>query len=232
MSKKLSVLVTAGPTREFIDPVRFISNASSGLTGCLIAGAAAQDKASVTLISGPSAIPPPAKTRTVKADSAEEMFIQAMKYFPGADIFISSAAVCDYAPSAVSKKKLKKSSGVLTLKLQPTRDILFEAGRMLRSASRADTGGKFRLPKVLVGFALETGNIIKNAKEKLLTKNLDLVVANTPRTIGAKTIEAFLMERSGKLTKTGRLDKRIFARVLWNKAKEIHAKKTAQQRPG
>jgi phosphopantothenoylcysteine decarboxylase/phosphopantothenate--cysteine ligase len=100
--KKIAVMVTAGATREYLDPVRFLSNASSGLMGYLTAEAAGKDGASVTLISGPTNLPPPSNVRTIFVQSASEMYEQVMKYFPKTDIFISSAAVSDYRPANAS----------------------------------------------------------------------------------------------------------------------------------
>ena len=116
------------------------------------------------------------------------------------------------------KKKLKKKNSPLTLKLVPTRDILYEVSSKLARAKRSS--------KVLVGFALETENLLKNAKEKMRRKGLDLIAANVPGTAGAKTIRGFLINRSGETKKINRMDKRKFARILWNSAKEAYVKKS------
>jgi phosphopantothenoylcysteine decarboxylase/phosphopantothenate--cysteine ligase len=163
--KGQTVLVTAGPTRELIDPVRFISNPSSGKMGFAIARAFRQRGAQVTLISGPVAIAPPAGVRYLPVQSAAEMRSAVTKHFKGSTIIVKSAAVADYRPSTVSARKIKKGSKTLTLSLERTIDILAELG--------AKKGNR-----ILVGFAAETHNMREHAVEKLKNKNLDLIVAN------------------------------------------------------
>lgn len=163
------VLVTAGPTREPIDPVRFISNPSSGKMGYAIARVAASRGADVTLVSGPTQLPDPAGVKVVRVETAEQM-ARAVELEQGAmDLFVGAAAVSDYRPATPSPQKIKKSPGDETLVLARTPDIL--AGLGARCAGRKDA-------PVLVGFAAETDEVIARAREKLKGKRCDLVVAN------------------------------------------------------
>ena len=162
-------MVTAGPTREPIDPVRFISNPSSGKMGYALAGVAARRGAEVVLVSGPTALPEPPGVRTVRVETADEM-ARAVEAVAGPmDLFVGAAAVSDYRPAVAAPHKLKKRPGGETLQLTRTPDIL--AGLGARLGGRADG-------PVLVGFAAETEDVIANAREKLKGKRCDLVVAN------------------------------------------------------
>jgi phosphopantothenoylcysteine decarboxylase/phosphopantothenate--cysteine ligase len=163
------VLVTAGPTREPIDPVRFISNPSSGKMGYAVASVAARRGAEVVLVSGPTALADPPGCRTVRVDTAEEMARAVEAEAAGLDLFVAAAAVSDYRPKTSSRSKLKKGDGDETLTLARTPDIL--AGMGARWAGKADS-------PVLVGFAAETEEVIARAREKLKRKRCDLVVAN------------------------------------------------------
>ncbi len=171
---KKKVLVTAGPTYEKIDPVRFIGNFSSGTMGFALAAEAARKGAEVTLITGPVALslPHPA-IRRIDVESAAGMYEACMREAGDADLIIMAAAVADYTLDQPSPSKLKKSPSGLTLKLQPTRDILRELG--IRKPAR----------QVLVGFALETGDGLESAREKLKSKNLDFIVLNSLSDPGA-----------------------------------------------
>ncbi len=172
--KGCSVLVTAGPTREAIDPVRFIGNHSSGKMGYALAEVCAERGAEVFLVSGPSSLQvqhPSIKKTTV--ESAEEMFEVAKKYYPQANSAIFAAAVADYTPKTKSCQKLKKSSENLQLELKKTKDIALELGKM-------KTGHQIH-----IGFALETENEEENAHKKLIKKNLDAIVLNSLQDEGA-----------------------------------------------
>ena len=170
------VVVTAGPTREPIDPVRFISNPSSGKMGYALAVVAARRGAEVVLVSGPTVLPDPPGVRTIRVDTAEEM-ARAVDAEAGAfDLFVGAAAVSDYRPAAAAPHKIKKKAADETLQLVRTTDIL--AGLGQRVAGRADA-------PVLVGFAAETEEVILRAREKLKGKRCDLVVANRVGTPGA-----------------------------------------------
>jgi phosphopantothenoylcysteine decarboxylase/phosphopantothenate--cysteine ligase len=163
------VVVTAGPTREPIDPVRFISNPSSGKMGYALAAVAARRGAEVVLVSGPTALADPAGCRTVRVETAEEMARAVEEVAGGMDLFIGAAAVSDYRPTRSASQKVKKGQGDETLQLTRTPDIL--AGLGARFAGKPDA-------PVLVGFAAETEEVIAHAREKLKGKRCDLVVAN------------------------------------------------------
>lgn len=172
--KNKKVLVTAGPTYESIDPVRFIGNHSSGKMGFAIAEEFARHGADVTLISGPTdlnSINP--NIKRIDVTSANEMFEKTVKAFTKSDIAVMSAAVADYTPEKVSITKIKKSGDELHLKLKKTKDILAELGKHKTKK------------QILVGFALETNNEVANAKQKLQKKNLDFIVLNSLRSKGA-----------------------------------------------
>ena len=172
----MRLLVTAGPTREYLDAVRFLSNASSGKMGFACAAAAARAGHDVTLVTGPVALPDPPRVRTVRVTSADDMYRAVMKVYPRTDAAIMTAAVGDYRPAERFAGKLKKSSETLTLKLVRTRDILKEMGRKKGN-------------RILVGFALEVQDAVHQALVKYKKKNLDYVVLNTPRTFAADTMD-------------------------------------------
>ncbi|MBW1798050.1 MAG: bifunctional phosphopantothenoylcysteine decarboxylase/phosphopantothenate--cysteine ligase CoaBC, partial [Deltaproteobacteria bacterium] len=161
------VLVTAGPTVEPIDPVRYISNRSSGRMGFALAKAARRRGASVTLVSGPVSLMPPYGVTFIPVKTAEEMRNTVLENRPGCDIIIKAAAVSDYRPKESAQQKIKKGPDSLSLDLVKNPDILSELG---------DTKKKF--PCVLVGFAAETEDLLANAEAKLKAKNLDMIVAN------------------------------------------------------
>jgi phosphopantothenoylcysteine decarboxylase/phosphopantothenate--cysteine ligase len=163
------VLVTAGPTREHIDPVRFISNPSSGKMGYALASVAARRGAEVVLVSGPTQLEDPPHVRTVRVENAEQMARAVEAEAGGMDLFVGAAAVSDYRPKTASPSKIKKGEGDERLELTRTPDIL--AGLGQRFAGKPDA-------PVLVGFAAETEEVIARAREKLKGKRCDLVVAN------------------------------------------------------
>jgi phosphopantothenoylcysteine synthetase/decarboxylase len=178
---KMHLLITAGGTREYIDPVRFISNASSGRMGYALAQAAVDVGHKVTLIST-SFLQPPVGIEFVGVDSAAEMFVAVKKHFPRCDCLIMAAAVADYAPVKQAKTKMKKTGKSLTIKLKPTVDILKWAGKH-KEVKRKKEKGKRR---IVVGFALEDKRLRANAEKKLKEKNLDIIIANSPAAIGAE----------------------------------------------
>ncbi len=159
------VLVNAGPTREPLDPVRFLSNRSSGRMGYALARAAQEAGAAVTLVSGPVALSPPERVVCRRVETAEEMRAAVLDAAATADLFIAAAAVADYRPRRVSREKLKKSVQTLTLELERTPDILAEVAALAA-------------PPFTVGFAAETTNVEHYARAKLAAKGLDLIVAN------------------------------------------------------
>ncbi|HSP11434.1 MAG TPA: bifunctional phosphopantothenoylcysteine decarboxylase/phosphopantothenate--cysteine ligase CoaBC [Salegentibacter sp.] len=171
--RKKTILITAGPTYEAIDPVRFIGNHSSGKMGFALAETAAGLGANVILISGPThlQISEP-NLKLIRVVSNDEMYAEVNKYFPEADVVIAAAAVSDYRPKQVATQKIKKSDNDLTLELEKTRDIL-------------GTLGENKTKQLLVGFALETNNELENARGKLQRKNLDFIVLNSLQDKGA-----------------------------------------------
>ncbi len=177
----MRILITAGGTREYLDPVRFISNASSGRMGYALARAALQAGHRVTLITAPTALKPPTGAKVIAVQSAAEMFQAVKELFPKCDCLIMAAAVADYTPAHPSKTKLKKQATKLTLELKPTPDILKWAGRQSR------VGHAHHETKIIVGFALEDKNLRSNAERKMRAKHLDIVIANPPGAIGAAT---------------------------------------------
>jgi len=170
------VVVTAGPTYEDIDPVRYVGNRSSGRMGFAIAAAAHARGANVTLVAGPTSLEPPATDEVIRVRRALEMHAAVMRTAAHADVVIMAAAVADYAPVAPAPEKIAKASDPLTLTLQRTPDILADLGQA--SAKRAT-------PLLLVGFAAETGNLLAKAREKRVRKNVDLIVANDVTAPGA-----------------------------------------------
>jgi phosphopantothenoylcysteine decarboxylase/phosphopantothenate--cysteine ligase len=191
--KGKKVLVTAGPTYESIDPVRFIGNHSSGRMGFAIAETFARQGAQVTLITGPTELQESnTNIKRIDVTSAEDMFEKTVKSFEKADIAVMSAAVADYTPEKVSITKIKKNGDELQLKLKKTKDILAELGR------------KKTKKQVLVGFALETDNEVQNAIKKLHAKNLDFIVLNSLKAKGAgfghSTNKVSIIDRNGTQT--------------------------------
>ena len=167
-----TVLVTAGPTCEDIDPVRFLSNRSSGKMGYEIAAAARARGATTILVSGPTQLPPPAEVRCLRVRSADEMRSQVLRHFQASTIVIKAAAVADFKPASLSGQKLKKGQAPPSLSLVPTPDILAE----LSSRKQG---------RILVGFAAETERVLENARRKLAAKKLDLLVVNDVTQEGA-----------------------------------------------
>ena len=159
-----TVLVTAGPTREKIDPVRYLTNRSSGRMGYAIAEAALRRGARVLLVSGPTAIAAPGAAELTPVESAEEMLAAVLKLLPESTVVIKTAAVADFRPKAAARQKIKRK-GEMTLALEPTADILAEVARRKTS-------------QVVVGFAAETENVLENARKKLASKSLDAIVVN------------------------------------------------------
>jgi phosphopantothenoylcysteine decarboxylase / phosphopantothenate---cysteine ligase len=168
----LRVLVTAGGTREAIDPVRFIGNRSSGKMGYALAAAAVARGAAVTLVSGPVTLQAPEGVRMILVESAEQMREAVLAEFPATDIVIKAAAVADYRPENTASQKIKKASDTLTINLTKNPDILAELGRL-------------KTTQILVGFAAETQDLARYALEKLQKKNLDMLVANDVTMAGA-----------------------------------------------
>lgn len=185
MATKLNILITAGGTREYIDPVRFISNASSGRMGIALARAAVRCGHTVTLIAANTMFRPPVGVKIVNVVSSDEMFKAVKAGFETCDCLIMAAAVSDYKPAKSSRTKIKKEQSVLSLQLKPTQDILKWAGRHKKAG------------QILVGFALEDTNLLENAEKKLHAKKLDMIVANEPAAIGSDRSTIHLKTKTG-----------------------------------
>jgi phosphopantothenoylcysteine decarboxylase / phosphopantothenate---cysteine ligase len=200
-------LVTAGPTREPIDPVRFLSNRSSGKMGYAIADAALAGGHEVVLISGPVHLKPPHAAKLISVSTSDEMFDAVDRHVRDCDVFVMCAAVADYKPAKVSATKIKKRAANSSLDLVPARDILASFAKRDRSF-------------FVVGFAAETNDVEENARQKLSEKNLDMIVAND---VGAKHSamesdenEVIILFRDGETKKFPRAQKKIIAHELVN----------------
>jgi phosphopantothenoylcysteine decarboxylase/phosphopantothenate--cysteine ligase len=210
-----SILVTASKTVEPIDPIRYLSNRSTGKMGFAIAQAASSRGAGVTLISGPSSLTPPPGIQFIPVSSASQMRNEVKKNYKKADCLIMAAAVSDFTPEKALPQKIKKDHSELVLKLKKTPDILKEVGK---------TKGK----KILVGFSLETENEIKNSKSKLKQKNLDLIVVNNPTQPGAgfegDTNIATIIDKKGKVQKLPLMSKEDLADKILDKVSALFKK--------
>jgi phosphopantothenoylcysteine decarboxylase/phosphopantothenate--cysteine ligase len=169
----MRILITAGGTREYIDPVRFVSNASSGKMGYALARAALTAGHKVTLITAPTTQRPPNGVKVVKVETTAQMFEAVRRSFEKCNCLIMAAAVADYTPAGFAKNKIKKTGKTLTIKLKPTTDILKWAGKYKKKN------------QILVGFALEDKAVRSRAEKKLKDKNLDMIVANSPSAVGS-----------------------------------------------
>jgi phosphopantothenoylcysteine decarboxylase/phosphopantothenate--cysteine ligase len=198
-------LITAGPTREPIDPVRYLSNRSSGKMGYAIAEAAIEAGHEVILISGPVDLDPPRNAELVSVSTGDEMFDAVHEHLKGRDLLVMCAAVADYKPKQVSKTKIKKRDANLSLELIPTRDILASLPKQDRQY-------------LVVGFAAETENVEANARKKLQEKNCDIVVANdisrADSGMESDENEVAILFRGGEIKKISRAPKKIVAREL------------------
>ena len=199
----MTFLITAGPTREPIDPVRYISNRSSGKMGYAIAEAALAAGHDVILISGPVNLEPPREAKFISVSTSDEMFDAVHQHADSSDICVLCAAVADYKPAEVSPVKIKKRAAQVSLELVPTRDILQSLG--------LQEDRKF----LLVGFAAETDHLEANAAKKLREKNCDIIVANDAR-IAMETDEneLLILFRDGETKKISRSSKKNLAREL------------------
>jgi phosphopantothenoylcysteine decarboxylase/phosphopantothenate--cysteine ligase len=198
-------VVTAGPTREPIDPVRFLSNRSSGKMGYAIAAAALESGHEVTLISGPVNLSPPERARFLSVTTSEEMFASVQRATGDCDVLVMCAAVADYKPAKFSPRKLKKENTTRSLELVPTRDILSAIGRGPRSF-------------LAIGFAAETNDVEENAQKKLRAKNCDMIIANdvsrAESGMESDENEVEIFFRNGERKKIRRAAKKTIAREL------------------
>ncbi len=206
-----SILITAGPTRENIDPVRYISNRSSGKMGYAIAEEAAQRGVDVILISGPTAISPPNVSEFISVTTSEEMLKAVEDKAKGKDAIIMAAAVADYRPESVAVGKIKKGAQTLDLKLTKTPDIACQLGKTKGSS-------------LLVGFAAETDDLIENASRKLKAKNMDLIIANDVSVEGFGFDSDFnkihILDKNGEVERTDTLSKKDIAGIIMDVIKE------------
>lgn len=199
----MTFLITAGPTREPIDPVRYISNRSSGRMGYAIAEAALDVGHDVILISGPVNLEPPVNAKFSSVSTSDEMFEAVHRHADESDVCVLCAAVADYKPAQVSPVKIKKSTDAISIQLVATRDILQSLGRQ--------RARKF----LLVGFAAETDHLEANAAKKLREKNCDIIVANDARiAMESDENELLILFRDGERKKISRAPKKILAREL------------------
>ncbi len=192
--KHLKVMITAGPTYEAIDPVRFIGNRSSGKMGLSLANKLAEKGAKVTLILGPSKLEPNKdKMKLIRVESAKEMYDVSMKTFPKSDVAIMAAAVADYRPKEIANQKIKKKTNNFQLDLEKTEDIAESLGKIKRK------------DQICIGFALETNNELTNAEKKLTKKNFDFIVLNSLRDKGAgfnhNTNKITIVKKGNKIKK-------------------------------
>ncbi len=212
-----TVLVTAGPTREPFDPVRFITNYSTGKMGYALAARARRRGASVILVSGPTSLPVPEGIVFLPVSSAAEMRDAVMRNLEKATIVIKSAAVADYRPSVCTGEKIKKKNGSLSLNLERNPDIVAEIGKKKKH-------------RILVGFAMESEDLVENAKAKLLAKNMDLIVANDLKQEGAgfqsDTNIVKILDREGGMEELPLMDKADVAERILDRAKELIARRT------
>ena len=209
----LRILVTAGPTHEPLDPVRYLSNPSSGKMGYAIADTAQIRGAEVTLISGPTYLKPPAVAKFTPCKTAAEMNSLVQKYLPECDVLVMTAAVGDFTAETLEKEKIKKCSGdSLVLNLVPTKDILMEVS-------------KVKTKQFVVGFAAETQNLIQSALEKLRNKKLDLIVANDISAPGigfqSDNNQVSLIDSSERIENLPRMTKKEIANILLDKIKQL-----------
>lgn len=215
------LLVTAGPTREELDPVRYLSNHSSGKMGYAIARAAQRRGAEVVLVSGPVCLEPPYAVKTIKVVSAAEMAEVALREFADATMIVKAAAVADYRPDIRAEEKMKKKGAPLTLALTLNPDILAEMG-------------KIKEDRILVGFAAETAALVENSLKKLREKNLDLLVANDVTQEGAgfsvDTNIVKILSRDGSIEDCPLMDKERLADVILDRILAVRDQKRGRGR--
>jgi len=213
----VKILITAGPTEEPLDPVRFITNLSSGKMGYALALAAHRRGAEVTLITGPATLPLPPVETIIKVRTAKQMHKAVMDNYKKAKIIIKAAAVADYCPKVMALEKIKKDKKTLSLELEKNPDIIAEIG-------------KNKGNRVLIGFAMETQNLLANAAEKLKEKNMDLIVANDLKEEGAgfrtDTNIITIIDRTGKSESFGKMTKIEAAGEILNRVKKIINRKS------
>ena len=209
------VLVTAGPTREFLDPVRHLTNPSSGKMGYALARAAKWRGAEVTLVSGPSSLTPPQGVSLIRVTTAQEMYAAVTKQFTQMDAVVMAAAVSDYRPKKRAEEKIKKNKASESLDLEKTEDILLRLGELKEG-------------QILVGFAAETEDLLENAKVKLSQKNLDFIVANDLTAanagFGSDTNEVTILWPGGEVESLPSKSKEVIAMEIWDRVERLWQK--------
>ena len=209
------VLVTAGPTREFLDPVRHLTNPSSGKMGYALARAAKWRGAEVTLVSGPSSLTPPQGVSLIRVTTAQEMYAAVTKQFTQMDAVVMAAAVSDYRPKKRAEEKIKKNKASESLDLEKTEDILLRLGELKEG-------------QILVGFAAETEDLLENAKVKLSQKNLDFIVANDLTAanagFGSDTNEVTILWPGGEVESFPSNSKEVIAMEIWDRVERLWQK--------
>ena len=205
-------LITAGPTREYLDDVRFISNASSGRMGYAVARAAARAGHRVHLVSGPVALPDPPGVKVVRVTSTREMYQATAKLFPRAHCLVGAAAPADFAPARRARGKTKKGAAPRTLRLKPTVDILA-------------TLGKNKDDRVIIAFALEAQKAVTNALAKLARKNADAIVLNRPGALAAERTDVTIFMNGRSRIELRAATKNRIARFLVSLAELLHAER-------
>jgi len=209
MIKSLKFLISSGPTREHIDPVRYLTNASSGKMGYMVAKSALDAGHQVKIITGPVKLKYPEKAEVIETTTAKEMHLEIMKNFPECDVLIMTAAVCDYRPVKTSTNKIHKSDETFILRLERNPDILLSIRRSERK-------------QIIIGFAAETNNVIVSARRKLEKKKMDMIVANE---VGGKEygfavehIKATLLFKDGENIELGCCRKEELADIIVKEA--------------
>jgi phosphopantothenoylcysteine decarboxylase/phosphopantothenate--cysteine ligase len=206
------VLVTAGPTREALDPVRHLTNPSSGKMGYALAKVARRRGAEVALVSGPTSLPPPYGIRAIQVSSAQQMHRVVLEEFPKMDAVVMAAAVSDYRPRVAASEKIKKLGDSESLELERTEDILVHLGELKEA-------------QILVGFAAETDNLLASAKEKLRRKNLNFIVANdlTSANVGfaSDTNEVTILWPGGEVERILLETKEVIAHEIWDRVERL-----------
>jgi len=205
----MRILITAGGTREYIDPVRFISNASSGRMGYALALAALKAGHKVTLIAAPTSQKSPGTAKLVNVETAAQMFEAVKKHFSRCDCLIMAAAVADYTPARPARTKIRKTDEPLTVKLKPTTDILKWAGKHKKKN------------QIVIGFALGDKDLRARAEKKLNEKNLDMIVANTSDAIGAEKSTVQIKMPGGEWLKLPKASKAVIAGKIVSMAESL-----------